>query len=103
MSVILSINDLKDFLFDEGLRDVIVAKDGAPPQDAMDKMVARTIDELPVEKSIHIYSRYSPVPPGPGNMFRTVWPDADFQKILRLPIMAPGSPLAVCAAIRGFL
>jgi chloride channel protein, CIC family len=59
MSGILSINDIRQVMFEEGLRRLVVAKDVATPnvvwvfaddslQEALDKMVLLDVDELPV-------------------------------------------------------
>ena len=59
MTGIISINDIREVLFEEGLDNIILAKDVATPnvvrvfwndtlKDALDKMAALNIDELPV-------------------------------------------------------
>jgi len=59
MTGIISINDIREVLFEESLKNIILAKDVATPnvvrvswndtlQDALDKMAALKIDELPV-------------------------------------------------------
>ena len=59
MTGILSINDIREVMFEESLRRLIVAKDVATPnvvrvfgddslQEALDKMVLLNVDELPV-------------------------------------------------------
>ena len=59
MTGILSINDIRQVMFEEGLRRLVVAKDVATPnvvrvfvddslQEALDKMVLLNVDELPV-------------------------------------------------------
>ncbi len=61
MTGILSINDIREVLFEESLNHIILAKDVATPnvmrvfwretlQDALDKMAALQLDELPVVK-----------------------------------------------------
>jgi chloride channel protein, CIC family len=58
---ILSINDIREVMFEESLHQLVVAKDVATPnvvrvfgteslQDALDKMVLLNVDELPVVK-----------------------------------------------------
>jgi CIC family chloride channel protein len=58
---ILSINDIREVMFEESVRHLIVAKDVATPnvvrvfgqdslQEALDKMVLLNVDELPVVK-----------------------------------------------------
>lgn len=58
MTGILSINDIREVMFEESLRQLIVAKDVATPnvvrvfwhdslQEALDKMVLLNVDELP--------------------------------------------------------
>jgi CIC family chloride channel protein len=59
MSGILSINDIREFMFEESISNLIVARDVATPnvervlwkdnlQQALDKMAALNVDELPV-------------------------------------------------------
>ena len=59
MSGILSINDIREVMFEASVRHLIVAKDVATPnvvrvfgenslQEALDKMVLLNVDELPV-------------------------------------------------------
>jgi CIC family chloride channel protein len=59
MSGILSINDVREFMFEESFNDLVVARDVATPnvervlwndtlQQALDKMAALNVDELPV-------------------------------------------------------
>jgi CIC family chloride channel protein len=61
MTGILSINDIREILFEEGVSNLIVAKDVATPnvvrlflddslQEALDKMNSLEVDELPVVK-----------------------------------------------------
>ncbi len=61
MTGILSINDIREVMFEESVRRLIVAKDVATPnvvrvlehdslQEALDKMVLLNVDELPVVK-----------------------------------------------------
>jgi CIC family chloride channel protein len=58
---ILSINDIREVMFEESVQHLIVAKDVATPnvvrvfgdeslQEALDKMVLLNVDELPVVK-----------------------------------------------------
>ena len=58
---ILSVNDIREIMFEEGVSHLIVAKDVASPnvvrvfehdslQEALDKMVRLNVDELPVVK-----------------------------------------------------
>ena len=62
MTGILSINDIREIMFEEGLSHLIVAKDVATPnvvrvflhdslQEALDKMNSLQVDELPVVKT----------------------------------------------------
>ena len=59
MTGILSINDIREFMFEESFNHLIVARDVATPhvervlwkdtlQQALDKMAALNVDELPV-------------------------------------------------------
>ena len=59
MTGILSINDVREFMFEESINHLIVARDVATPnvervlwndtlQQALDKMAALNVDELPV-------------------------------------------------------
>ncbi len=59
MTGILSINDIREVMFEESVRHLIVAKDVATPnvvrvfgenslQEALDKMILLNVDELPV-------------------------------------------------------
>ena len=58
---ILSVNDVRELMFEESVHDLIVAKDVATPnvvrvfgqdslQEALDKMARLKVDELPVVK-----------------------------------------------------
>jgi len=59
MTGILSINDVREFMFEESINHLILARDVATPnvvtvlwndtlQEALDKMAAINVDELPV-------------------------------------------------------